>query len=105
MDTSGCSVPFAEAELQRFLSRKSIDLYFRLKQTAELAAAELDNLEHCPGCSYAAIIENLEEKLFRCLNENCKQVTCRQCKKPEHIPKTCEGELFLPASRKKFLTD
>ena len=81
MDTSGCSAPFTEAELKRFLSDKSLELYHRLKQIAELAAAALDGLEQCPGCDYAAIIENPEEKLFRCLNELCKQITCRKCKR------------------------
>ena len=86
MDESGCPAPFPESELERLLSDKSLQLYHRLKQTAELAEAAIDGLESCPGCDYAAVIDNPHEKLFRCMNVKCKQVTCRKCKKPVSNP-------------------
>lgn len=36
------------------------------------------------------VIENPDEKLFRCGNETCSKVTCRLCKKADHIPKSCK---------------
>ncbi|ORX36468.1 hypothetical protein BD324DRAFT_651707 [Kockovaella imperatae] len=90
MDGSGCKALFPDSELKRLLPVKLLELYHRLKQAAELAQASIDGLESCPGCDYAAIIENPQEKLFKCENEACMQISCRQCKRPDHIPRTCE---------------
>lgn len=95
MDLSGCEAPFPESELGRALSDKTFSLYHRLKQAKELELAAIEGLESCPSCPYSAIIENPDEKLFRCMNEICGQVTCRKCRRKEHIPKTCEGESDL----------
>ncbi|WVQ83480.1 hypothetical protein IAT38_005621 [Cryptococcus sp. DSM 104549] len=90
MDTGGCQFPFPESELTRLLPAKSLGLYHRLKQAKELELAGIEGLESCPSCPYSAIIDNPDEKLFRCMREGCMQVTCRKCRHPEHIPKTCE---------------
>lgn len=92
MDQSGCQVPFPLSELERFLPEKSLELYHRLQQAAELESAGIDDLETCPECSFAAVIDNPHEKLFHCLNPKCGKVSCRKCKREEHLPKTCEGE-------------
>lgn len=81
MDQSGCKLAFADAELKRFLPQKLIDLYDRVKQAKEIEAAELDGLEECPFCEYKVVIDNPEEKLFRCEREECSAVSCRVCKK------------------------
>ena len=31
--------------------------------------ADIENLEKCPFCDYAMIIENTEDRIFRCLNK------------------------------------
>ncbi|KIY74350.1 hypothetical protein CYLTODRAFT_416193 [Cylindrobasidium torrendii FP15055 ss-10] len=91
MDQSGCKAPFPDSELKRLLSDKLWDLYERLKQRKDIEAAGLDNLEECPLCDYKCVIDNPDEKLFRCGNEEtCGAVTCRQCKKADHLPKTCK---------------
>jgi E3 ubiquitin-protein ligase RNF216 len=82
MDQSGCKLPFPKSELERFLSPKLLALYERVKQGKEIAAAGIDGLEECPFCEYKCVIENPDEKLFRCGNEEeCGAVTCRKCKK------------------------
>ena len=81
MDMSGCTSAFPESELSRLLAPKSCELYHRLQQAKELEQAALDGLESCPSCPYAAVIENIEEKLFRCMSEACRQVTCRKCRR------------------------
>ncbi|KAF9929331.1 hypothetical protein FBU30_001692 [Linnemannia zychae] len=53
-------------------------------------AAGLDSLVECPFCSYAAIIENDEDKEFRCQGPKCRKVSCRLCKALTHIPLSCE---------------
>ncbi|KAG8216970.1 hypothetical protein J3R82DRAFT_7275 [Butyriboletus roseoflavus] len=90
MDQSGCKLPFPESELCRFLSSKLLELYYRVKQQKEIEAAGLENLEECPFCEYKCVIENEMEKLFRCENPGCSAITCRMCKKPDHLPKTCQ---------------
>lgn len=82
MHPSECKLPFPEAELARFLPEKLLDLYHRIKQQKEISDAQIDDLEECPFCEYKAVIENVDEKLFRCQREDCSAVTCRSCKKP-----------------------
>ncbi|KAL4072366.1 hypothetical protein V8B97DRAFT_1958637 [Scleroderma yunnanense] len=90
MDQSGCKLPFPESELKRFLSSRLLELYERVKQRKEIEAAGLENLEECPFCEYKCVIDNEAEKLFRCENTECAAVTCRACKKPDHLPKSCK---------------
>ena len=79
MDMSSCTAPFPESELGRLLTTKSLNLYHRLKQNNELKEAGIPGLESCPGCDYAAVIDNPDEKLFRCENKECRLVSCRGC--------------------------
>ena len=81
MDQSGCKLPFPVSELRRILTAKLMELYDRVKQNKDIEAAELENLEECPFCEYKVVIDNENEKLFRCENEECGAVTCRGCKK------------------------
>ncbi|KAI0776546.1 hypothetical protein BD413DRAFT_469028 [Trametes elegans] len=90
MDQSGCKLPFPESELRRFLTPRLLELYERVKQRKEIEAAGLENLEECPFCEYKVVIENDLERLFRCEDAECGAVTCRKCKKPDHLPKSCE---------------
>ncbi|TDL14424.1 hypothetical protein BD410DRAFT_203972 [Rickenella mellea] len=90
MDQSGCKLLFSESELSRFLTSKLLALYHRVKQNKEVEAAGLDGLEECPFCEYKVVIDNPDEKLFRCENEECGAVTCRACKKADHLPKSCK---------------
>ncbi|KAI5984865.1 hypothetical protein EDD15DRAFT_2176650 [Pisolithus albus] len=90
MDQSGCKLAFPESELKRFLTAKMLELYERVKQRKEIEAAGLENLEECPFCEYKCVIDNEMEKLFRCENVECGAVTCRACKRPDHLPKSCK---------------
>ena len=78
----GCQSVIPDSEIIRILPAKSLDLYHRLKQTKEIENAELAGLENCPNCPWACVIEDENEKLFRCGNEQCGNVTCRKCHKP-----------------------
>lgn len=90
MDQSGCKLPFPQSELERFLTPKLLELYHRVRQRKDIEDAGLENLEECPFCDYKCVIENEMEKLFRCENVDCGAVSCRECKKPDHLPKTCK---------------
>ncbi|KIJ28579.1 hypothetical protein M422DRAFT_105303, partial [Sphaerobolus stellatus SS14] len=91
MDQSGCKELFTESELTRMLPEKLMGLYHRIKQRKEIEAAGLEGLEECPFCEYKVVIENPDEKLFRCeREEDCGKVSCRKCKKLDHLPKSCK---------------
>ncbi|KAL7419892.1 hypothetical protein Q5752_005808 [Cryptotrichosporon argae] len=90
MDGSGCRADFAQRELRRILPTKLLGLYERLKQARDIELAGLAGLKNCPYCPYAMVIDNPDEKLFQCRNEECRKVTCLQCGKPDHIPKSCQ---------------
>ncbi|KAF9232611.1 hypothetical protein BU15DRAFT_81042 [Melanogaster broomeanus] len=85
MDQSGCKLPFPDSKLRRVLTPKLLDFYYRVKQRKEIEAAGLAHLEECPRCEYKCVIENDTEKLFR------------ECKKPEHLPRSCDDEKQLDA--------
>ncbi|KAF9468244.1 hypothetical protein BDZ94DRAFT_1154032 [Collybia nuda] len=88
---SGCKAAIPPSELRRFLSTKMMQLWERLKQRKEVEAAGLEGLEECPFCEWGCLIENEDEKLFRCgNNETCGVVSCRGCKKLDHLPKSCK---------------
>jgi len=60
-----------------------------------LRLAGIENLETCPFCPYAAEYPPVEvDKEFRCQNPECDEISCRLCRKPTHIPKSCaEAEM------------
>ncbi|BEJ05689.1 hypothetical protein CcaverHIS641_0302110 [Cutaneotrichosporon cavernicola] len=90
MDISQCDAAFTDAVLADVCGEKTMSLYHRLRQIKDLEMAAIDGLESCPSCPFAMVIENPDEKLFRCFNPDCNKVTCRKCKRPDHIPKRCE---------------
>lgn len=64
------------------MTPKLLELYHRVNARKEIELAALDNLEECPFCEYKVVMDNPEEKLFRCENvEDCGVVSCRGCKK------------------------
>ena len=82
MDKSGCKLPFPESELKRFLTPELLFLYEKVKQAKEIKIAGLDGLEECPYCEFKVVFDDPDERLFRCQNEGCGVVTCRECNKP-----------------------
>ena len=88
IDRSGCTTPILESELRRFLPDGMMKLWERVKQRQDIEAAGLGGLAECPFCDYAVIIEDIEDKLLRCGNDDiCGVVSCRECKKP--VSKHC----------------
>ncbi|KAM0790714.1 hypothetical protein ACM66B_004569 [Microbotryomycetes sp. NB124-2] len=90
MSVEGCEATFDEADMRLVLSASSWDALCKIRTEKELDEAALLGLEKCPRCPFACVIENPHERLLRCLSEDCGFVSCRQCKKEDHLPKTCE---------------
>ena len=38
---------------------------------------EMDDLVKCPFCPYVAVVENPDDKVFRCMNPECLLESCR----------------------------
>ncbi|KAG0303098.1 hypothetical protein BGZ98_006991 [Dissophora globulifera] len=88
--SGGCTAVFTNSEATKFLSRSVFQGLQRARQQEELKMAGLDSLVECPFCSYAAVVENDEDREFRCQAPKCSKVSCRLCKAPTHIPLSCE---------------
>ncbi|KAG0374891.1 hypothetical protein BGX24_009800 [Mortierella sp. AD032] len=88
--TAGCTAVFPDSEAAIFLAKPVFEGLMRARQQSELKMAGLDSLVECPFCSYAAIVENDEDKEFRCEGPKCRKVSCRLCKALTHIPQSCE---------------
>lgn len=102
---SGEDCCFAESEYKRFLPETSIaalhkvsrayscvsctDEVRQIRMEKEVDLADFADLAKCPFCIYACVIENAQERLFRCMRAGCEVVSCRECKKVDHLPKTC----------------
>ncbi|KAK4057099.1 hypothetical protein OIO90_001999 [Microbotryomycetes sp. JL221] len=90
MDVSGCKATFSDADIKGILSAASLAALHKIKQERELDEAELMGLEKCPKCPFAIVIENDLERLLRCQRDDCGFVSCRKCKKEDHLPRTCQ---------------
>ncbi len=101
MSTDGCDHLLISAEVRQFVPAKTIALLDKIQQDKELELAGLGGLEKCPFCvEYAVIIDNPDERLFKCLKADCLVISCRLCKKEGHLGMSCaeaEKENNLPS--------
>ena len=72
-----CNDYFSFRIIQLLLRPNEMNIILRRWQQAELRDAQLDNMESCPSCDFAMIIENEDERVFRCQNPDCLKETCR----------------------------
>jgi len=102
MDFSGCKAEFTATEISRFVDAKTIALRDKLQSgdalrevllplSDTLTKASIEGFVACPFCDYGAIVENDNDKEFRCQNTECEKVSCRACRAESHIPLSCEG--------------
>lgn len=93
MHISGCEALLPVGELRRLLPANVFALYERLEQQKELAEAKVEGLEGCPFCDWACIpsVPKEDHPLLQCGREECGIVSCRLCRKKEHVPFGCEN--------------
>ncbi|KAJ8678403.1 hypothetical protein QAD02_014190 [Eretmocerus hayati] len=84
-----CESEFPLNILQKILPPTRFSALLKIRQTAELMAAEVDGLVSCPFCHFASIPPP-EDKVFKCLNPDCMKETCRLCKELNHVPLKCD---------------
>jgi len=72
-----CESKFAMNVLSSVLDTNLFSNLVRNIQNEEIRKAGIENLESCPHCDYAAIVDNPNERVFNCLNPDCLKETCR----------------------------
>lgn len=87
-----CDKPFTLASLQAALGKQTFLKWLKKIQIAEIEKAGLSDLEQCPFCPFATIMDVPKEinKLFECQNPECGEASCRLCREVSHIPLRCE---------------
>ena len=63
--------------LKRVLSPRMFTLLQMKIQEAEIEAAGIEDLVSCPFCTFASIVPNKDDKVFKCLNPDCMKESCR----------------------------
>ncbi|XP_060079561.1 uncharacterized protein LOC132558953 [Ylistrum balloti] len=87
--TDNCDFQFPLPVLQAVMSPNMFSILLRRMQEEEVKQAAIPDLVSCPFCSFATIISNPNDKVFKCLNPECLKESCRLCKEPNHIPLGC----------------
>ena len=98
-----CEMEMEVNQLQKVLMANVLSKLVANRQAEELNAAGLENLVSCPFCPYQTIMDNVEDKVVRCLNPDCGRDSCRMCKVPSHVPYSCKEyqEKVVDVSRRK----
>ncbi|UJR37235.1 hypothetical protein I4U23_029944 [Adineta vaga] len=103
---SSCPGEYTMRLVSELLPPKDLKRLNRRIQEENIRQAEIDGLECCPYCPYAVIVDNPDDKIFRCLNPECMKETCRLCKEPNHIPLRCdEVEKGMELEMRKFIEE
>lgn len=89
-----CNYLFHDSELKKFLPIGEYEAYLLLCQEKCISSAEIEGLHTCPFCPYAIIIDLnaqvINDSLFHCLRDKCKKISCRICRKENHLPDLCD---------------
>jgi len=103
---NSCPGEYTIQLVSELLPPKDINRLHKRIQEENIRQAEIDGLECCPYCPYAVIVDNPDDKIFRCLNPECMKETCRLCKEPNHIPLRCdEVEKGVELEMRKFIEE
>ncbi|CAF3685354.1 unnamed protein product [Rotaria socialis] len=101
-----CPGEYTMRLVSELLPPKDLNRLNRRIQEENIRQAEIDGLECCSYCPYAVIVDNPDDKVFRCLNPECMKETCRLCKEPNHIPLRCnEVEKGVELEMRKFIEE
>ncbi|XP_006815806.2 uncharacterized protein LOC102801442 [Saccoglossus kowalevskii] len=85
-----CDSMFTVTVLQKVLLPSVMSNLLKRIQEEEIKKADIPNLETCPFCTFATIMDNPDDKVFKCQNTECLKESCRLCKELNHIPLRCE---------------
>jgi len=95
MDSSsaGCQEGFGRGELGKALDCRLLEVYDRVLCERDVLDAGLEMIE-CLFCGRKGVLDDDLESgpstVFVCPEGSCGVVSCRECKRMDHRPKTCE---------------
>ncbi|XP_074648198.1 uncharacterized protein LOC141903784 isoform X2 [Tubulanus polymorphus] len=89
--TDGCDATFPTSQINAALPESVRARYEDRVRDEAINLAKIDDLVSCPHCDFKAVLDP-QDKVFRCLNEECLQETCRYCKEnwADHFGLRCE---------------
>ncbi|CAF0957227.1 unnamed protein product [Rotaria sordida] len=87
---STCKYEYSTSLMNHLLSPTLLSRLLIKIQQEELRLANIPNFEQCKYCTFGTIIDDPNERVFRCLNQECLKETCRACGEPNHIPLRCD---------------
>ncbi|KAJ8925111.1 hypothetical protein NQ315_001292 [Exocentrus adspersus] len=86
---NNCDSEFSFQTLQMVLSNKTLEKLVQKIASEEAKKANIQGLETCPFCDFAMILPE-NEKIFKCINQDCLVESCRRCRHKSHVPLRCE---------------
>lgn len=72
-----CGHKFPVQTLQSVLPHNVFSNVLRKMQEEEIRQADIPDLVSCPFCSFATIMPDPNDKVFKCLNPQCLKESCR----------------------------
>ena len=72
-----CSDEIALSTLQKLIKPGQFSALLRKLQEEEIRKAEIEDLIFCPFCPFGMIMPDVNNKVFQCLNPECKKESCR----------------------------
>nr|XP_023023471.1 E3 ubiquitin-protein ligase RNF216-like [Leptinotarsa decemlineata] len=100
---NNCGAEFSFQTLQMVLPKNIFERLTQRSASEEIKKANVDGLETCPFCDFAMVLPE-NEKIFKCINEECLIESCRQCRHKSHIPLRCnEIEYDEDVRRRTFI--
>ena len=103
-----CRYEYSAALIGRLLPPTLFSRLLTKIQQEELRRANIPNFEQCKFCTFGtsetlslhlrtrssrrmlSVIDDPNERVFRCLNQECLKETCRACGESNHIPLRCD---------------
>ena len=91
MSMDGCEATFSRLQKDLFLDAGLQSTLERIEQADSIRRADIEGLETCPFCNYAAEYPSVEVNWeFECQQPECGVRSCRRCRQETHIGKSCE---------------
>lgn len=86
-----CEHVFPLSVIQVVLPHNSFSSLLRRLQEEEVKQADIPDLISCPFCSFATIMPDPENKVFKCLQPDCLKESCRWPNMNWGLWSTCYG--------------
>nr|XP_045616945.1 E3 ubiquitin-protein ligase RNF216-like [Procambarus clarkii] len=84
-----CAALYPDKVLLKVMTPTEFTKTQERRQQEVIRVSKLRNLETCPFCTYAVIMDDPNDKVLVCRNPLCLKESCRLCKEETHVPLRC----------------